>query len=118
MNNKKTVKLTIRNMDYYVVADGSESRAREIGDEVNRKINELMDSNSQISTTMAAVMLSLSYCEESKKEHEDAENLRSQVKDYLSENSRTRLELDDARREVERLRREVQVLRAKFAENR
>ena len=51
-----------------------------------------------------------------KKATASADNLRAQIKDYLEDSARARMEVDVARREIERLNREISNLRSKLAE--
>ena len=46
---------------------------------------------------------------------ENMRALRAQIKDYLEDSARARMEVDVARREVERLNREISDLRDKLA---
>ena len=64
--------------------------------------------------TMAAVLAALDYCDEAVKATESADNLRSQIKDYLEDSSQARMEADEARRENEKLKKEVQTLRSRL----
>ena len=59
---------------------------------------------------MAAVLAALDYCDEAVKATESADNLRSQIKDYLEDSSQARMEAEEARREIEKLKKEVQTL--------
>ena len=63
----------------------------------------------------AAVLVALDNADASKKATASADNLRAQIKDYLEESARARMEVDVARREVERLNREISDLRDKLA---
>ena len=51
-----------------------------------------------------------------KKANSEAVNLRAQIKDYIEDAARAKLEVDVARREIERLNRELSSLRNKMAE--
>lgn len=75
-----------------------------------------MNDNPRLSLTMASILVSLSYCDECRKANESADNLRSQIKDYLEDSSKARLEADDARKEAERLKRELVALRKAIGE--
>ena len=75
-----------------------------------------MKGNPRLSVTMAAVLAALDYCDESVKSTESADNLRSQIKDYLEDSSQARMEAEEARREIEKLKKEVQTLRARLEE--
>ena len=63
----------------------------------------------------AAVLVALDNADASKKATASADNLRAQIKDYLEDSARARMEVDVARREVERLNREISDLRDKLA---
>ncbi|MDR1565607.1 MAG: cell division protein ZapA [Oscillospiraceae bacterium] len=116
MNKSAKVRVNIRGVDYTIVSDDNEEYILSIGNEIDKKLTQMIESNSKISTTTAAVLCALSYCDESRKSGENADNLRSQVKDYLEDSSRSRVEAEDARREIDRLKRELQTLRARLAE--
>ena len=49
--------------------------------------------------------------DEAKKAEAAADNLRAQMKSYLDDNARARMEADNARREADRLRRELEAAR-------
>lgn len=110
------VKLNVCGTDYYITSDDEESYVRMIGDEVNKRMGEMLSENQRVSTTMAAVLCALSYADDCHKADDAANRFRDQIKDYLEDLQRTRLEADEAKREVERLRRELQGLRLRLAE--
>lgn len=114
MSNK--VRLNICGSEYFISSEDEESYIRAIGDEVDKRMNELLNENQRVSTTMAAVLCALRYADDCHKANDTSDNLRSQIKDYLEDSQRSRLEADEAKREVERLRRELQGLRQRLAE--
>ena len=107
------LRLNVGGIEYYINSEDDQSYIQGLGNELNSRIAQLMEKNSVLSTTMAAVLAALEYLDESKKLRLDAENLRSQMKGYIEDSATARLEADEARREIERLNRENQVLRAK-----
>lgn len=113
MSEKNKVKLFIAGSEYMMVSDDSEEYIKSLGEEVDGKITQLMESNSRLSPMMASILAALDYCDQYKKALSSADNLRSQIKDYLEDSARARIEADEARREIERLTREVQALRAR-----
>ncbi len=113
---KSKVRLNICGTDYYITSDDDESYIRAIGDEVDTRMSEMMTENDRISTTMAAVLCALTYADEQHKATAAADSLRAQIKDYVQESSKARLEADEARREIEHLRRELQSIRMRFSE--
>ena len=70
-----------------------------------KRIAGITRDNPRLSVTMAAVLAALDYCDEAVKATESADNLRSQIKDYLEDSSQARMEADEARRENEKLKK-------------
>lgn len=114
--SKNRVKLNICGFDCVIGSDDSESYVRAIGDEVEKAMEDIIGKNDRISITMAATITALSYCDEAHKASDGADNLRSQIKDYLEDSSHARMEAEEAKREIERLKREIQALRARLSD--
>ena len=112
---KNRVVLNICGNECALVTEDSESYVHALGTEVEKAIVSLMEKNNRVSLTMAAMITALNYCDEMHKAAASADNLRSQIKDYLEDSSRSRLEADEARREIERMKREIQTLRARLS---
>ncbi len=113
---KNSIRLNVCGTDYYISSEDDESYIRAIGDEIDAKMTELMESSERVSVTMAAVLCALSYADDCKKAAAVSDNLRSQIKAYAEESERARLETDEAKSEIERLRRELQGVRLRLAE--
>ena len=113
---KNSVRLTICGGDYYITSEDDAAYINDIGAEVDKRMSDLLNENSRVSTTMAAVLCALSYADDCRKANAASDNLRAQIKEYLEDSQRSRLEADEAKREVERLRRELQGLRLRLAE--
>lgn len=112
MANK--IKLVVGGMNYIIRSDDDESYIRNIGDELNRRLDRLSRKNPYLSTTMVAILAALEFCDEAKKAQQEAEQLRLQHKSSLEELACARLEADEAKREIERLGRENRMLREKL----
>jgi cell division protein ZapA (FtsZ GTPase activity inhibitor) len=113
---KNRIRLNILGVDYVISSEEEEPYVRTVASEVEKNLYAIMQENPRVSSAMASVLTALDYCDEAKKANESADNLRSQIKDYLEESSRARMELDEARREMERMKREIQTLRLRLAE--
>lgn len=111
---KNRVKLNICGTECTVSTDDTEAYVLNIGDEVEKFMKSMMERNSRVSITMAATITALTYCDDMRKALAAADNLRSQIKDYLEDSSRSRLEADEARREIERMKKEIQTLRTRL----
>lgn len=109
------IKLVVGGMEFLINTDDNESYVQNLGNELNRRLDTLSRENPYLSTTMVAVLAALEYCDEAKKAHADAENLRQQMKGFVEDAACARLEADEARREIERLNRENQNLRNRNA---
>ena len=112
--SKNRVRLTICGTECVVSSDDTESYIRSVGDEVEKAIQGITDKNERVSLTMAAIITALSFCDDAHRASAAADNLRSQIKDYLEDSSRARLEAEEARREMERMKKEIQTLRARL----
>ncbi len=110
MASKNRIKLEICSTEYIIISDEPEYYVKELADELDKSMRDLMDNDSRVSTTMAAVLSALTFADECRKATASADNLRSQIKEYLSENARVRAEAEEARRENERLRRDLDEL--------
>ena len=111
-----SVKLNICGIECQVTSDDDEAYIRSVGEEVDMRMNQLLETNQHASTTMVAVLCALTYADECRKANIGSDNLRAQIKSYSEDSRRARLEADEAKREVDRLRRELQALRLRLAE--
>ncbi|MCR4614599.1 MAG: cell division protein ZapA [Clostridiales bacterium] len=107
------VKIHIKGIDYIITTEDDVDYAKALGDELDRKINEFMSGNSHLSVTQAAVLSALEFLDMAKKSEASADNLRSQIQDYLEDSARARTDAEISRREAERLGKELAALRAR-----
>lgn len=112
--SKNRIKLNICGTDYIIVSDEKEEYMEEIAKEIDEAMNITLKNNMRVSVTMAAVLTALRYCDESKKSMADADNLRTQIKDYLEESVEARMQADEARNEILKLEKEVKSLKEKL----
>ncbi len=109
------VALYIGGTEYFLNSDEDTNYVVKVGHEVDRKISDLLEQNSRISTTAAAVFAALDFCDKNFKAEESAQNLRNQIKEYVDDSNRARMEADEARKEVARLNLQIQAMRVKLA---
>lgn len=102
----KRIKLTVAGIEYYINTDESEMYMNSIAGVVNERIKSLSAANPCLSTTMAAVICALQFCDENKKLEGELAGLRLDLKQVNEQSACTSLESDEARREIERLNRE------------
>lgn len=115
--SKNRIKFNICGCEIVIGSEDSENYIHSIADEVEKAMEDIMGKNERVSITMAAILAALSYCDESHKASGGADHLRSQIKDYLEDSSRARMEAEESRREIERMKREIQTLRTRLSEN-
>ena len=112
--SRNRIRLNICGAEFALTSDDSESYIHAIAEEVEAGITEMVEKNPHISITTAGIISALNYCDAQHKAEDAADNLRSQIKDYLEDSSQVRMEADEARRENEKLKKEVQTLRSRL----
>ena len=80
-------------------------------DDYIKIITKLLDTNENLSVTKAAVFCAMDYLDEYRKSTGSAENMRSQIQDYISDAARAKLAADKVKAENETLKRENAALR-------
>lgn len=101
------IRLQIAGEEYNISTDDDLEYVAEIGAELDKKISELMQSNSRISVTQAAIVTALEYADLYKKSEITSENLRNQIQGYLEDAARARTDAEISKRECERLAKEL-----------
>lgn len=100
MRNHITV--TIADQEYNVLATEDESYVRKVAAHVDSQVREVM-ADGRISAANAAILAALNIADEFYKEQEASENLRRQLKEYLEEGTKLKMELSEAKREIFKL---------------
>jgi cell division protein ZapA len=113
--NKNKVEIKIGGASYTIVSEDEPEYVEGLAEELDEEIKSVCYSNPSLSMTQAAVLVALDKADACKKATASSDNLRAQIKDYLEDSARARMEVDVARREVERLNREISNLRNRLA---
>lgn len=100
MRNHITV--TIAGQEYTIVAAEEENYVRRVAGHVDNKVQEVLSSG-RASLVESVVLAALNIADEYYKEQEASENLRRQLKEYLEEATKMKLELSEAKREIFKL---------------
>ena len=111
---KNRVKLNVCGISCALLTEDEKEYVGKVGKEVEGAILSLTSQNEGLSLVKAAIVTALSFCDEKHKQEELTEGMRAQVRDYLSDSSRARMEADEARKEIERLKKEIETLRARL----
>ncbi len=114
--DKIKIKINIAGSEFNILSQDSEEYTTMIAGEVNKKINDIQKSNSRVSITAAAMLAALNFCDNSKKAEKDIENLKQQIKEYLSEIAENREETEELKKENQRLKKDIQIYRQRLSE--
>ncbi|MCI2047433.1 MAG: cell division protein ZapA [Faecalibacterium sp.] len=109
------VRVTIAGAPYVISTTDTEEYVSGLAGQLDTDLQEVLQANPNLSVTRAAVFCALDYLDRVKKSTGSADNMRNQIKDYLADAAKAKLDADEARREVERLKREVQYLKEQGA---
>ena len=101
------IRMEICGSEYIISTTDSEDYTLALAEKLDKAMSEFMTAVPQASVTTAAVMCALSYLDELEKSSASADNMRSQITEYLDDAAKANLEAEDARRELERLRRQL-----------
>lgn len=113
---KNKVNLIICGSTYPITTEDAPDYVEELGEFIDKEMKKINQEAPTLSTTQCAVLVALDQADACRKATASADNLRAQIKDYLEDSARARMEVDVARREIERLNREISNLRSKLAE--
>lgn len=100
MDNR--VVISICGRDYTILASEDQQYIHKVATYADEKIQELMN-ESHLSLTDAAVLTAMNLADDYFKAEEISENLRGQLKEYLEEASRTKMELSETKRALSKL---------------
>ena len=109
------VKLTICGSSYIVSTTDSEEYVNQLAERLDNDMTEIMTQTPSASVAASAVISALSYLDELNKNASSTDNMRAQIKDYLEDAAKAKLDAENARRQVEKLTAELEALKAKQA---
>ena len=108
------VKVEVAGASYTIATSEQEGYVRDLAKEMSEDIDSLMVRNPSLSMNDALVLCSIAYLSEYKKEAANCDHIRSQLKEYLGDTARARMETDEANRKADRLAREVEELKKRY----
>ena len=109
------VRVNIAGTPYAIATTDSEKYILGLAKKLDEDITKLLDTNDNLSVTKAAVFCAMDYLDEYRKSTGSAENMRSQIQDYIADAARAKLAEDKALAENAVLRREAAALREQLA---
>lgn len=99
MANK--IRFTVGGIHYSVSSDDDEAYIREIGRELERKMDRMAKQNPFLSTTMVAVLAAMDASDAQKKSEKQNEELRRQLKEMTEQYVIARRDADLAARQLD-----------------
>ena len=105
------VKIEIAGASYTVATSEQEGYVRDLAKEMSDDMDGLMTRNPSLSMNDALVLCAIAYLSEYKKEAANSDHIRSQLKEYLGDTARARMEVDEANRRADKLAKELEELR-------
>ena len=109
------VRVTIAGGPYAIATTDTESYITSLAKKLDEDITKLLDDNGNLSLSKAAVFCAMDYLDEYRKSAGSAENMRSQIQDYIADAAKAKLAEDKVRAENEVLQRENAALREQLA---
>ena len=105
------VRVNIAGTPYAIATTDPEKYIQSLAKSWTRTSQSCWTTNDNLSVTKAAVFCAMDYLDEYRKSTGSAENMRSQIQDYIADAARAKLAEDKAKAENEVLRREAAALR-------
>ena len=101
-------KVKVLGATYYITTANTEGRVRQIEEELNNQLGEIMAQRPSLSALDALVILSLNLMDEITEAEESTDRMREQLSQYLEDAAKARMELEDQKRQTDRLRQELE----------
>ncbi len=107
---KNLVKVVLCGKEYRLQTEDAPSYVYQLAKTLEKRISDITEKNRQVSAHSAVMMVALSALDELTKANNSVEVIRSQVKEYVDEAGKARLERDAALREIDTLRAKIEQL--------
>lgn len=104
----RKVRLEICGTSYVISTNDSENYMLGLAERLDEDMKQVLKEAPNASISSAAIITALGYLDESVKAAHGADNMRTQLQDYLEDAAKARAAAEEARREAEKLRRELQ----------
>ncbi|MBQ6380940.1 MAG: cell division protein ZapA [Clostridia bacterium] len=105
---KSKVQINVAGMNFSLVTEDDPAYIEGLAKQLSKKIEDIVAGNTNISVAQAAVLVALDCEDELSKHNNSSDNLRAQIKDYLEDAARARMEAEGYKRELEKLKAELQ----------
>ncbi|HBI84946.1 MAG TPA: cell division protein ZapA [Ruminococcus sp.] len=102
------VKVVLCGKEYVLQTEDAPSYVYQLAKTLEKRISDITENNPRVSAHSAVMMVALSTMDELTKANNSVEVIRSQVKEYVDEAGKARLERDAALREIEALKGKIE----------
>ncbi len=104
------VKVVLCGREYVLQTEDAPSYVYQLAKNLEKRISDITENNPRVSAHQAVMMVALSTMDELTKANNSVEVIRSQVKEYVDEAGKARLERDAALREIDVLKAKIEQL--------
>lgn len=104
------LKVVLCGKEYVLQTEDAPSYVYQLAKTLEKRISDITEANHRVSVHSAVMMVALSTMDELTKANTNIEVIRSQVKEYVDEAGKVRMERDAVMREVDVLRAKVEQL--------
>lgn len=111
------IKLNIAGTSYVINSIDSEEYVLELATTLDSDMRQILEQTPSASVTAAAVLCALTYLDKLDKSNRGADNMRTQVKQYLEDADKARSEAEKVKVELEKLKIDIQYLKNQRGNN-
>lgn len=105
------IKLNIAGTSYVINSQDSEENVLKLADTLDKDMRKILERSPSASITAAAVICALTYLDKLDKSDSSADNMRTQVRQYLEDANQARMEAEKVKLELEKLKVDIQYLK-------
>ncbi len=110
---KNRVKVTIAGSSYMILSEENEDYVRSVSEEIDKKIESIKKSSSDISSLMAAILTAMEFCDLYKKSISTSSELNVKSQNYINVNEKLRLENSELRKRISDLEMKIGAINIK-----
>lgn len=105
------VRVEICGAHYVINSEDTEEYVLSLAEKLDRDMSDFLSRTPSASVTASCIITAMEYLDQSRKNAQNADHMRTQIKDYLEDSVGAKQAADEAHREIERLRREIGYLK-------
>ena len=107
---KNRISVKICGIEYILVSTEAPEYVHKVAYMVDKKMNEILESNTKLSTAQAAVLTAVNLADERIKSSEGSDNLRDQVAEYSRLSEEYKLKYLETERKYEEAKKHIEQL--------